>query len=226
MAEWNPFAGEVQRLDRAIQLQVYRMPWPFASREYLVRCEDSTLKSGHLAKCSSIDAHPAAPLRSDRVRGRSETVWRFITERNGQTSIHLETFVDPRGGLPAWVVDKVGKSAAVTIVRGLMRHTQQRLMRAGAGSCHPTTSADGGSSSACGRCDGGGGSSSCGDGSGGGGALWAMWNRVATLTGLSVACGRCDGGGGSSSCGDGSGGGGALWAMWNRVATLTGLSVA
>ena len=63
------------------------------------------------------------------MRGRSETIWRFTTERDGQTSIHLETLVDPRGNVPTWVVDKLGKSAAVTIVRSLIKHTLARERR-------------------------------------------------------------------------------------------------
>ena len=43
VSEWNPFAGEVRHLDGRIQLQTYRLPWPFASREYLVQCEDCLL---------------------------------------------------------------------------------------------------------------------------------------------------------------------------------------
>ena len=125
-------AGEVQHLDRSgrVMLQTYRMPWPFASREYLVRCEEQKVARGHQAHCASIDAHPSAPLRSDRVRGVSETIWRFVEENDGQTSIHLETLVDPRGGLPTWVVDKVGKSAAVKIVRSLIAYTSERVTRA------------------------------------------------------------------------------------------------
>ena len=127
MSEWNPFAGEVLHLDKTVQLQTYRLPWPFASREYLVRCSDVRQgKSVLEAHCASIDEHPSAPLRSDRVRGRSETVWRFTEDKEGETSIHLETLVDPRGGLPSWVVDKAGKSAAVKIVRALIHHTTAR----------------------------------------------------------------------------------------------------
>lgn len=124
--EWNPFAGEVLHIDRAIQLQTYRLPWPFVSREYLVRCEDVRMGNRGLeAHCASIDDHPSAPLRSDRVRGRSETVWRFSEDKDGTSSIHLETLVDPRGGLPTWIVDKAGKSAAVKIVRALIHHTSK-----------------------------------------------------------------------------------------------------
>jgi len=126
-AEWNPFAGEVVHLDKAIQLQTYRLPWPFASREYLVRCEDRAASKGtHQAHCSSVEAHPNAPLRPDRVRGKTETVWRFSEEKDGHTAIHLETLVDPKGALPKWLVDKSGRMAAVKIVRALIKHTSER----------------------------------------------------------------------------------------------------
>lgn len=68
VAEWNPFAGEIKHIDKAVQLQTYQLPWPFASREYLVRCTDRSSKKGHEAHCASIEAHPGAPERPDRVR--------------------------------------------------------------------------------------------------------------------------------------------------------------
>jgi hypothetical protein len=130
VAEWNPFAGEVTRLEDAIQLQTYRMPWPFSSREYLVRCTDHAKKDWHEAHCSSIDDHPRAPERPDRVRGVSETVWRFSEGKDGLTSIHLETLVDPRGVLPSWVTEQAGKSATVKIVQSLVKATSRRLSKA------------------------------------------------------------------------------------------------
>jgi hypothetical protein len=140
--EWNPFTGDVLHIDKATQLQTYRMPWPFASREYLVRCVDASQRGrtrDYLAHCASIDEHPSAPLRTDRVRGSSETVWRFTEHKDGETSIHLETLVDPKGGLPKWVVDKAGKTAAVKIVGALIKYTTDRykaqLQRGKKGSC-------------------------------------------------------------------------------------------
>ena len=133
VSEWNQFAGEVQHLDENTQLQTYRMPWPFAVREYLVRCEQSKPPGakGLQTHCSSIDDHPAAPLRSDRVRGHSETIWRFTPDRDGASSIHLETIVDPRGSLPVKIVDKIGKLVAVKVVRSLIQYTSTRYQAAG-----------------------------------------------------------------------------------------------
>lgn len=156
VAQWNPFTGDVRHFDAGAQVQTYPLPWPFASREYLVRCTNEKTKGVHVARCTPLDLHPSAPVRSDRVRGRSETIWRFSSERDGSSTIHLETLVDPRGGLPSWVVDKVGKSAAVKIVTGLVRVASARVAaatataksgaaggRAAAASLSPATGASG-----------------------------------------------------------------------------------
>ena len=74
---WNPVIGEVQHFASGEQLQTYKLPWPFAPREYLVRCSESKVaRSGFQAACAPIDGHPKAPPRTDRVRGKSETIWR------------------------------------------------------------------------------------------------------------------------------------------------------
>ena len=130
VAEWNQFAGEVEHIDRETQLQTYRLPWPFMPRDYLVRCIDRRDKRGHTAHCASVDSDSRVPERDGAVRGHSETVWRFVEEADGGSSIHLETLVDPRGRLPAWLVDKAGKLASVSVVRALVKATYSRVSRA------------------------------------------------------------------------------------------------
>ena len=150
-----------------------------------MRCEDRQGsgrggKAALEAHCWSIDDHSQAPLRPDRVRGRSETVWRFVEEKGGQeTSIHLETLVDPRGGLPTWVVDKAGKSAAVKIVRALIRYTSDRYRqhkhsKGGGGERHAgepmaaAAAALGGSAAAC----------AAGDNASKTSSFWSMFDRA------------------------------------------------
>jgi hypothetical protein len=129
LAEWNQFAGDVQHIDKGIQLQTYALPWPFMPRDYLVRCSDRTDKHGHTAYCASLEDHKRAPERKEYVRGHSETIWRFSEDPDGGTSIHLETLVDPRGRLPAWVIDKASKLASVSVVRALVKATSSRVQK-------------------------------------------------------------------------------------------------
>lgn len=113
-----------------MQLQRYPLPWPFLPRDYLVRCIDRSDRKGHTAHCSSVEGDARVPEREGAVRGHTETIWRFQEEKDGLTSIHLETLVDPRGRLPAWLVDKAGKLASVSVVRALVKATSSRLGKA------------------------------------------------------------------------------------------------
>lgn len=131
----SQFAGDVKQIDDDVMLQTYGLPWPFMPRDYLVRCTDRVDKTGHTARCASVESEEyskRAPEREGAVRGHTETVWRFKAESDGFTSIVLETFVDPRGRLPAWLVDKAGKLASVNIVRSLVKTTGNRFAKANA----------------------------------------------------------------------------------------------
>jgi len=132
IAQWNPYTGDVLQLGEATQLQTYKLPWPFMARDYIVTCKN--VKSSHDQRqrthCVPRDTHPAVPPRTDRVRGASETLWQFAPERGAdgrvRTRIAFEGIVDPRGRLPKWVVNEIGKRTSVTIVAGLARLADSR----------------------------------------------------------------------------------------------------
>ena len=130
-AQWNTHIASIDHLGGGMQLQTYSSPWPFAWREYLVHCEDEDLEGGgHASHCrSSEEGHPAAPLRDDRVRGTSETLWRIAPSKEApqhSTTIHVESLVDPGGGVPKWLVNEVGKRASVTMVTSFIRKAEMR----------------------------------------------------------------------------------------------------
>ena len=79
LQQWNPYAGYVRNLSGGVQQQIYKMPWPFLKREYLVVCKDAGLQhhGTHSTHCVSHPSHPEAPELNDRVRGSSETAWAF-----------------------------------------------------------------------------------------------------------------------------------------------------
>ena len=124
--KWNSLVGEVKRLTPSAQLQTYKFPWPLASREYVVDCRDQALRGhGFRTHCVPTE-HPNAPRRADRVRGMSETLWQFTPVANDpqRTTILFEGLVDPRGNVPKWLVDEIGKRASVSMVLSLGRVAQ------------------------------------------------------------------------------------------------------
>jgi hypothetical protein len=121
--QWNSFVGEVAHHEGGVQLQTYRFPWPLVTREYLVRCVSEPIEGaqGFRSYCASIDSHPKAPLRADRVRGSSETLWQ-MTPAEGEpnrTTILFEGSVDPRGSVPTRLVNEIGKRTSVSTALAL-----------------------------------------------------------------------------------------------------------
>ena len=124
--KWNSLVGEVKRLSASQQLQTYKFPWPLASREYVVDCRDQALRGyGFRTHCVPTE-HPNAPRRADRVRGMSETLWQFtpVADDPERTKILFEGLVDPKGNVPKWLVDEIGKRASVSMVLSLARVAQ------------------------------------------------------------------------------------------------------
>lgn len=122
--KWNSFVGESIQLGNGVQLQSYKFPWPFVPREYLVRCTDQKLDgNGFRSHCVSVDGHPKAPLRDDRVRGMSETLWQFtpLAGEPDRTAILFEGIVDPRGNLPKRLINEIGKRTCVSTALALAR---------------------------------------------------------------------------------------------------------
>jgi len=124
--KWNSLVGEVKRLTASAQLQTYKFPWPLASREYVVDCRDQALRGhGFRTHCVPTE-HQNAPRRADRVRGMSETLWQFtpVADDPQRTTILFEGLVDPKGNVPKWLVDEIGKRASVSMVLSLARVAQ------------------------------------------------------------------------------------------------------
>mmetsp|Transcript_22617 Transcript_22617/g.46086 ORF Transcript_22617/g.46086 Transcript_22617/m.46086 type:complete len:265 (+) Transcript_22617:29-823(+) len=129
--KWNSLVGEVKRLSASTQLQTYKFPWPLASREYVVDCREQALRGqGFRTHCVPME-HPNAPRRSDRVRGMSETLWQFtpVADDPQRTTILFEGLVDPKGNVPKWLVDEIGKRASVSMVLSLARVAQAHAGR-------------------------------------------------------------------------------------------------
>jgi len=125
ISRWNAYTGDVVQLGGHTQVQTYKLPWPFLQREYIVKCESIVLPrdQGHQTHCVPQHEHKEVPFLHDRVRGASETLWSFTSERGKDgrlyTRITFEGIVDPRGRLPKWIVNEIGKRTSITIVGSL-----------------------------------------------------------------------------------------------------------
>ena len=53
------------------------------------------------------------------MRASSETLWEFRPLDDGSTQVYFEGVVDPKGALPKWMVNEVGKHHSVNMVRAI-----------------------------------------------------------------------------------------------------------
>uniref|UniRef100_A0A7S0L9Y4 START domain-containing protein n=1 Tax=Coccolithus braarudii TaxID=221442 RepID=A0A7S0L9Y4_9EUKA len=133
--KWNDYMGTVRHLGNNVQLQTYKLPWPFTAREYLMRCSDDDLQGGrgHRTRCVPVEGgHPQAPLRNDRVRGSCETLWQIspsATDSKRRSDLYFRGHVDPGGALPKWIVNEIGKHGSANVVASLIKLGASRRRR-------------------------------------------------------------------------------------------------
>ena len=115
----SPYAAD-EHFSGGVQKQTYTLPWPFSGREYVVKCDAADLSGGGLRTyCRPSDAtHVGAPAPG-HVRASSETLWEFRPLDDGSTQVYFEGVVDPKGALPKWMVNEVGKHHSVNMVRAI-----------------------------------------------------------------------------------------------------------
>ena len=105
----------------AITYSVNILPWPFADRSLVPH---NKLRLDREKKYLVIDIHSVDfetnPIKADGVRANmycGQTLLRPVGK--GETEIELILFVDPRGHIPAWLVNMFQKSMPYNFLRAL-----------------------------------------------------------------------------------------------------------
>jgi len=103
----------------------YGLPWPISDRDYLM-----TEKCGYDAesKVFTIDyesvSDPAKPPVEDHVRAMAyRTFWRLTKVDADTTKIEVEVSTDPKGALPAWLINMIQKDWPWKTIDGLVKRS-------------------------------------------------------------------------------------------------------
>ncbi len=123
---WNTALSRQQLKPQAtgppLALQLYPLPWPLANREFLVQCEERTVQSTRtfLQSCRSVE-DADFPVSEGAVRGLlRRSSWEFQTLPGGRTRISFESFVDPQGDLPKWIVSAAQQLGSHQLTNALL----------------------------------------------------------------------------------------------------------
>jgi hypothetical protein len=114
---------EITPLHRIVYLKV-DSPWPVSDRDFVIESKYTLDRDKHqfLLEAHSVE-DPSMPPQDCCVRGivhrnRSE----FTASPDGlQTKVDAEAHVDPKGSLPAWVINLVQKTFPHKSIRGLLK---------------------------------------------------------------------------------------------------------
>ena len=105
----------------------YGLPWPISDRDYVMKetkGHDSEAKVFTITYESVTD--PSLPAIPGMVRAMAyRTFWRLEWVSPTQTRIEIEVFTDPKGTLPAWLINLIQKDWPWKTITGLVKRAQK-----------------------------------------------------------------------------------------------------
>ena len=105
----------------------YGLPWPISDRDYVMKetkGHDPDAKVFTIAYESVTD--PSLPVIPGLVRAMAyRTFWRLERVSPTQTRIEIEVFTDPKGTLPAWLINLIQKDWPWKTITGLVKRAQK-----------------------------------------------------------------------------------------------------
>ena len=97
----------------------FDLPIPLSDRDYVYRGRVSRLPTGQVVLSMSSEEHPEAPetvgVRANLVDSR----YLLTPQDDGTTHVAVEIMTDPRGSIPAWLVNFIQRSWPVETLNGI-----------------------------------------------------------------------------------------------------------
>ncbi len=107
--------------------QGYDLPWPLADRDYIMR---QTLVFDAASEVFTLEFQsiedPRWPVDADWIRAYAHrTYWRITALDDGRSLAEVEVHTDPKGALPAWLVNAIQKDWPRATLTALEDRAQQ-----------------------------------------------------------------------------------------------------
>lgn len=125
--EWVPRLRSARLLQETaltdrVEYQRTRAPWPLRDRDFVFRALVTMEAPAKRLRVSmrSID-FPAMPESADAVRGTVLGEMSLTWEAPARTRVIMEFQVDPRGAIPAWVINIFQKQWPRAMIEGMRR---------------------------------------------------------------------------------------------------------
>jgi hypothetical protein len=105
----------------------YDLSWPISDRDYVMRrvVQVDAASRSVTTTYNSVE-HAQKPPADCCVRALAHrTYWRFTALPGGRTRVEVEVHTDPKGMLPAWLVNMIQRDWPSNSIQGLARRAAQ-----------------------------------------------------------------------------------------------------
>lgn len=113
--------------DTNLIYEAYGLPWPISNRDYVM-----TEAMGYDAEAKVFTINyesvtdPAKPESPDFVRAMAyRTYWRLEQRGPSKTFVEVEVLTDPKGSLPAWLINLIQKDWPWKTIDGLVTRAKK-----------------------------------------------------------------------------------------------------
>ena len=106
--------------------QGYDLPWPIQDRDYLMRevANYNQETKVFTLMFESIE-DPILPKQSCCIRAKTyRTFWRLSVNPDNTTHVEVEVYTDPKGSLPAWLINLIQKDWPYNTISGLLKRSR------------------------------------------------------------------------------------------------------
>lgn len=132
--EWVPRMSKSLTLeesapDNRVEYGVVNMPWPLKDRDAIVRILTKVDQSQTrvILKIESDQDDKIIAKGNIRAKVYPSVVEIYFFPENGETMMEIETFVDPKGSIPKWIVNFFQKIEAKRMARQMRRQLDKNL---------------------------------------------------------------------------------------------------
>ena len=113
--------------DTKIIRQGYDLPWPIQDRDYVMK---QTIIFDQENKVFSLlfesTTHSSMPKQQCCIRAQTyRTYWKLTALSQGMTKVEVEVKTDPKGSLPAWLINLIQEDWPYNTVSSLLKRVQK-----------------------------------------------------------------------------------------------------
>jgi hypothetical protein len=126
-------SAELERTDPNTKIirQGYNLPWPLQDRDYVMKqVADYDEKNKVFTLEFESTTHPSMPVQKCCIRAQTyRTYWKLRALPNGNTKAEVEVYTDPKGSLPAWLINLIQEDWPYNTLTSLLKRVRKGDIR-------------------------------------------------------------------------------------------------